>query len=494
MGANLVIPNTHIIWYKSFGRQKITPILHTQIKQIMIKEYIQQNQERFLNELFELLRIPSISADKEYAKDVHQAAAYIKDKLVAAGADKVEICPTDGYPIVYGEKIIDANLPTVLVYGHYDVQPAVPLELWDTPPFEPTIRKTEIHPEGAIFARGSCDDKGQMYMHIKAFELMMQTNSLPCNIKFMIEGEEEVGSNNLGTFCINNKERLKADVVLISDTSMIANDIPSIDTGLRGLSYVEVEVVGPNRDLHSGVYGGAVANPINILAKMIASMHDENNHITIPGFYDAVLELNAAERAELNKAPFDLEAYKKDLNIADVWGETGYTVLEKTGIRPTLDCNGIWGGYIGEGAKTVLPSKAFAKISMRLVPNQSSDKITDLFKKHFESIAPAGVKVEVRPHHGGEPVVTPTNSIAYQAAAKAMETTFGKKPIPTRGGGSIPIVALFEKELGLKSVLMGFGLDSDALHSPNEHYGIVNYYKGIETIPYFHQYFAEMSK
>ncbi|MBP6303763.1 MAG: dipeptidase, partial [Bacteroidia bacterium] len=388
----------------------------------------------------------------------------------------------------------DPQLPTVLVYGHYDVQPAVPLDLWHTPPFEPTIKKTAVHPEGAIFARGSADDKGQFYMHVKAFEIMMQTNSLACNVKFMIEGEEEVGSSNLGTFCKENVERLKADVVLISDTSMIANDVPSIDTGLRGLSYVEVEVTGPNRDLHSGVYGGAVANPINILAKMIATMHDENNHITIPGFYEKVQELSTTERAELNKAPFDIEEYKKDLGITDVWGEKGYTVLERTGIRPTLDCNGIWGGYTGEGSKTVLPSKAFAKISMRLVPNQTTDEITDLFKKHFESIAPKGIKVVVRPHHGGEPVVTPTDSPAYLAAAKAMETTFGKKPIPTRGGGSIPIVALFESVLGLKSVLMGFGLDSDALHSPNEHYGIVNYYKGIETIPYFFKYFAELKK
>ncbi len=460
----------------------------------MIKEYIEENKDRFLNELFDLLRIPSISADKDFASDVNKAAEFIKTKMIAAGANNVEICQTAGYPIVYGEKMIDQSLPTVLVYGHYDVQPAVPLELWHSPPFEPSIRTTEIHPNGAIFARGSCDDKGQMYMHLKAFELMMKTNSLPCNVKFMIEGEEEVGSTHLGPFCINNKERLKADVVLISDTSMIANDTPSIDTGLRGLSYVEVEVTGPNRDLHSGVYGGAVANPINVLAKMIASMHDENNHITIPGFYDKVIELSAQERTDLNLAPFDMEAYKKDLEISDVWGEKGFTVYEKTGVRPTLDCNGIWGGYIGEGAKTVLPSKAFAKISMRLVPNQVSSEITDLFKNHFESIAPEGIKVVVKPHHGGEPVVTPTDSIAYKAAAKAMETTFGKKPIPTRGGGSIPIVALFEKELGLKSVLMGFGLDSDALHSPNEHYGIENYYKGIETIPYFFKYFAEMSK
>ncbi|GAB1449723.1 dipeptidase [Bacteroidota bacterium] len=460
----------------------------------MIKEYIAENRQRFLDELFDLLRIPSISADGAFKDDVVKAAEFIREKLLAAGADKVEVVPTAGHPIVYGEKIIDSSLPTVLVYGHYDVQPAVPLELWDSPPFEPVIRKTEIHPDGAIFARGSCDDKGQVYMHVKAFEYMMKTNKLACNVKFMIEGEEEVGSPNLATFCIENKEKLKADVVLISDTSMIANDIPSIDSGLRGLSYVEVEVTGPNRDLHSGVYGGAVANPINILAKMIASMHDENNHITIPGFYDAVQVLSDAERAELNKAPFDLEAYKKDLNIAEVWGEKGFNTLERTGIRPTLDCNGIWGGYTGEGSKTVLPSKAFAKISMRLVPNQDSHTITDLFKKHFESIAPQGVKVEVRPHHGGEPVVTPIDSPAYLAAEKAMETSFGKKPIPTRGGGSIPIVALFEKELGLKSVLFGFGLDSDALHSPNEHYGVFNYLKGIETIPYFFENFAKMHK
>jgi acetylornithine deacetylase/succinyl-diaminopimelate desuccinylase-like protein len=457
----------------------------------MSANYLNEHKERFLNELFELLRIPSISADSAYKNEVVKAAEFIKEKLVKAGADAVEICPTAGHPIVYGEKIIDPNLPTVLVYGHYDVQPAVPLELWDTPPFEPQVRKTAIHPDGAIFARGACDDKGQVYMHVKAFEMMMAENTLPCNVKFMIEGEEEVGSTHLGSFCIANKEKLKADVVLISDTSIMANDTPSIDCGLRGLSYVEVEVTGPNRDLHSGVYGGAVANPINILAKMIASMHDENNHITIPGFYEKVQELSTKERELLNMAPFDLEAYQKDLGIDAVWGENGFNVLERTGIRPTLDCNGIWGGYNGEGAKTVLPSKAFAKISMRLVPNQTSDEITELFKKHFESIAPAGVKVEVRPHHGGEPVVTPIDSKAYKAAEKAMEKTFGKMPIPTRGGGSIPIVALFERELGLKSVLMGFGLDSDALHSPNEHYGLFNYYKGIETIPYFFTYFAE---
>lgn len=453
-----------------------------------VKNYIDQNKQRFLDELFDLLRIPSVSANPDFKEDVFEAASFIKARLEEAGADLVEVCPTDGYPIVYGEKIIDPKLPTVLVYGHYDVQPADPYELWHTPPFEPTIKNEKI------YARGSADDKGQMYMHVKAFELMMRTNQLPCNVKFMIEGEEEVGSGNLGPFCIANRERLKADVVLISDTSMIANDVPSIDVGLRGLSYVEVEVTGPNRDLHSGVYGGGVANPINILAKMIASMHDENNHITIPGFYDKVVELSAAERKAMNEAPFDLEDYKTDLGIADVWGEKGYTTMERTGIRPTLDVNGIWGGYTGEGSKTVLPSKAYAKISMRLVPNQSSHEITEIFKRHFESIAPAGVKVVVRPHHGGEPVVTPTDSPAYLAAAEAMETTFGKTPIPTRGGGSIPIVALFEKELGLKSVLMGFGLDSDALHSPNEHYGLFNFYKGIETIPYFFENFTRRSQ
>ena len=450
-----------------------------------VKEYIHQHQDRFLSELFDLLRIPSVSANPDFQDDVFEAASFIETKLIEAGATRVEICPTDGYPIVYGEKMINPALPTVLVYGHYDVQPADPYELWHSPPFEPVVK------DGKIYARGACDDKGQMYMHIKAFELMMQTNQLSCNVKFMIEGEEEVGSSNLATFVKQNKERLKADVVLISDTSMIANDTPSIDVGLRGLSYIEVEVTGPNRDLHSGVYGGAVANPINILAKMIASMHDENNHITIPGFYDKVVELTAAERDALNKAPFEIEDFKKDLGIADVWGEKGYNTIERTGIRPTLDVNGIWGGYTGEGSKTVLPSKAFAKISMRLVPNQSSDEITALFKAHFEKIAPTGVKVLVKPHHGGEPVVTPTDSTAYQAAAKAMLTTFGKEPIPTRGGGSIPIVALFEKELGLKSVLMGFGLDSDALHSPNEHYGIFNFLKGIETIPYFFHYFSQ---
>ena len=453
-----------------------------------IKKYVSDNKQRFLDELFELLRYPSVSADPKYKNDVLKTADYVADKFKEAGADKVEICQTAGYPIVYGEKIIDPSKPTVLVYGHYDVQPADPLELWKTPPFEPTVR------DGKIYARGACDDKGQFYMHVKAFELMMKTNSLPCNIKFMIEGEEEVGSNNLAIFVKENKDRLKADVVLISDTSMISLEHPSLETGLRGLSYLEVEVTGPNRDLHSGVYGGAVANPATILAKLIASMHDENNHIQIPGFYDDVLALSESEREELNKAPYDEAEYKEDLGVEELWGEKGYTTLERTGTRPTLEVNGIWGGYIGEGAKTVLPSKANAKISMRLVPNQQSDKITKLFTEHFEKIAPKYVKVKVTAHHGGEPVVTPTDSIAYKAAQKAIAESFGKDPIPTRGGGSIPIVALFEKELGIKTVLMGFGLDSDNLHSPNEKYDIANFYKGIETIPLFHRYFAELSK
>jgi len=453
-----------------------------------IKNYVSQNKQRFLDELFELLRFPSVSADPAYKTEVLKTADFVAQKLIDAGADKVEVCPTAGYPIVYGEKIIDPAKPTVLVYGHYDVQPADPLELWQTPPFEPTIRDEKI------YARGACDDKGQFYMHVKAFELMMQTDTLPCNIKFMIEGEEEVGSNNLGLFVQANKQKLKSDVVLISDTSMLSMEHPSLETGLRGLSYLEVEVVGPNRDLHSGVYGGAVANPATILCQLIASLHDEHNHITIPEFYDDVLPLSEADRAALNKAPFDLEEYKKDLGVNDVWGEKGYTTLERTGTRPTLEVNGIWGGYTGEGAKTVLPSKASAKISMRLVPNQQSDKITQLFTEHFQKIAPAYVKVKVSAHHGGEPVVTPTDSVAYRAAQKAISESFGKEPIPTRGGGSIPIVALFEKELGIKTVLMGFGLDSDNLHSPNEKYDLANYYKGIETIPLFHKYFAELSK
>ena len=450
-----------------------------------MQNYIQQHKDRFLSELLELLRIPSVSADSKYKADVRLAAEFICEKLKSAGADLAEINETAGHPIVYGEKIIDKSLPTILVYGHYDVQPADPLNLWNSPPFEPIVKDEKI------YARGACDDKGQVYMHIKAFETMMATNSLPCNVKFMIEGEEEVGSDNLGIFVKANKEKLNADVILISDTAIVANDIPSIDVGLRGLSYLEVEVTGANRDLHSGVYGGAVANPINVLSKMIASLHDENNHITIPNFYDDVLELSFTEREAMALTPFDLEAYQEDLAINDVRGEVGYSTIERASIRPTLDVNGIWGGYIGEGAKTVLPSKASAKISMRLVPNQQSDKMTEMFTKHFESIAPAGVTVKVRPHHGGEPYVTPTDSKEYRAAERAMEESFGKKPVPTRGGGSIPIVALFEKELGLKTILMGFGLDSDAIHSPNEHFGLFNFYKGIETIPLFFKYYSE---
>ena len=451
-----------------------------------VREYIETNKDRFINELVELLRIPSVSADSAYKKDTMAAADAVRNMLEKAGADKTEICPTAGYPVVYGEKIINPSLPTILVYGHYDVQPADPIELWDSPPFEPVIK------DGKIYARGAADDKGQMYMHVKALELMVNTNQLPCNVKFIIEGEEEVGSVNLNTFIKENKERLKADVILISDTSMLSMEHPSITTGLKGLSYLEVEVTGPNRDLHSGVYGGAVANPINILSKMIASLTDENNHITIPGFYNNVAEVSSEERAEMAKTPFDLDEYKDHLKINEVHGEKGFSTIERTSIRPTLDVNGIWGGYIGEGAKTVLPSKAHAKISMRLVPNQSSEEITELFKNHFESIAPDSVKVVVKPHHGGEPYVTPIDIPAYQAAAQAIETTFGKASIPVRAGGSIPIVALFEKELGLKSILLGFGLNSDAIHSPNEHYGIFNFLKGIETIPYFFENFSKL--
>lgn len=452
-----------------------------------LQSYLEQNKERFLNELLELLRIPSISADTKYSADVKRAAEFVKQQLLNAGVDKAEICPTKGYPVVYAEKIIDAKLPTVLVYGHYDVQPADPLELWNSPPFEPVVK------DGNIYARGACDDKGQMYMHVKAFEMMVKNNALPCNVKFMIEGEEEVGSVNLETFAVANKEKIKADVILISDTSMIANDVPSITTGLRGLTYLEVEVTGPNRDLHSGVYGGAVANPINILCNMISSLHDKDRRVNIPGFYDDIEEVSKQERDMMASAPFSLEEYKAHLDINEVLGEKKYSTLERVSIRPTLDVNGIWGGYIGQGAKTVLPSKAFAKISMRLVPNQSSEKIMKLFEEHFNKIAPAYVKVKVMPHHGGEAAVTPTDSIAYKAASKAMERTFGKTPIPLRTGGSIPIVTMFERVLGIKSVLFGFGLDSDAIHSPNEKYGLFNYYKGIETLPYFYEYFTQMS-
>lgn len=449
-----------------------------------IDAYLDENKKRFLDELIELLKIPSISADSKYKDDVKKAAEYVKQKLEQAGIDKAELCETAGHPIVYGEKMVDDSVPTILVYGHYDVQPPDPLELWNSPPFEPVIK------DDKIYARGACDDKGQMYMHIKAFETMVSTNNLPCNIKFMIEGEEEVGSDNLGIFVKQNKEKLAADVILISDTSIISNNQPSITIGLRGLSYLEVELTGPNRDLHSGVYGGAVANPINTLCGMIASLKDENNQIAIPGFYDKVRDFTSDERDDINKAPFDIEAYKKELEIADVDGETGYTTLERIGIRPTLDVNGIWGGYTGEGAKTVLPAKAFAKISMRLVPDQVGDQITELFIRHMESITPATMTIKIKKYHGGEPNITPTNSFAYESASKAFKEAWGKKPIPTLEGGSIPIVALFKEELGLDAILLGFGLNSDAIHSPNENYGLFNFYKGIETIILFYKHFS----
>ena len=457
-------------------------------------KYMDEHSERFLQELFDLLRIPSVSADPAHAGDVQRAAEWIADNMRSIGVDGVEVIPTDGHPIVYGEKITDPAAPTILVYGHYDVQPPDPLDLWDSPPFEPVIRKTDVHPDGAIFARGACDDKGQMFLHLKAFEAMSKSGELPCNVKFMIEGEEEVGSDHLGLFCEQNREKLKCDVVLISDTSIFSNEVPTITTGLRGLSYVEVELTGPNRDLHSGVYGGAVANPVNVLARMIASLHDEKHRITIPGFYDKVEIVSEEERKLLNSVPFDIEAYKKDLDVNALEGEEGYTPIEQTAIRPTLDVNGIWGGYIGEGAKTVLPSKAFAKISMRLVPHQTSDEITELFKNHFERIAPPSVKVVVKPHHGGEPAVTPIDTPEYKAGEQAMEKTFGKKPLPLRSGGSIPIVALFEKVLGAKSILLGFGLDSDAIHSPNEHFGLFNFKIGLKTIPWYHHFYRELKK
>jgi len=459
-----------------------------------LKKYLDANQERFLNELLELLRIPSVSADPKYKADVQRMAEATAMHLRKVGVDNVEVLDTPGHPIVYGEKMIDSKAPTVLVYGHYDVQPPDPLDLWESPAFEPVVKKTKLHPKGAIFARGSCDDKGQFFMHVKAFEAMMQHGKLPCNVKFMIEGEEEIGSKHLEDFCKKNKKKLACDVVLISDTSILDNNTPSLTVGLRGLAYMEVEVTGPNKDLHSGVYGGAVANPINVLSAMIASLHDKKKKITVKGFYDDVQKLSAKERKRLNDAPYDEKAYMKDLSVDALMGEEGFTTVERTGIRPALDVNGIWGGYTGEGAKTVLPAKAFAKISMRLVPNQDPKKIEKLFQRHFESLAPKAVKVKVTALHGGHPVVVPTNSVEYKAAERAMETTFGKKPLPQRGGGSIPIVAMFDQVLDARSVLMGFGLDSDAIHSPNEHYGLFNYYKGIETIPYFYQYYAEMKR
>lgn len=457
------------------------------------KQYIEENSQRFLDELVQLLKIPSVSADPAFRNDVYKAAEYVKDSLVQAGVDHAEICETAGFPVVYGEKTVDEKAPTVLVYGHYDVQPADPYELWDSPPFDPVIKKTELHPEGAIFARGSADDKGQFYMHVKAFEAMLAKGELHCNVKFMIEGEEEVGSDNLGMFVKNNRDKLKADVVLISDTSMISLDNPSVTVGLRGLAYMQVEVTGPNKDLHSGTFGGAVANPVNVLCKMIASLHDENQRITIPGFYDKVEEYNPNYREQLNMAPFDEVDFKRKLDIAETYGEKGYTTIERVGIRPTLDVNGIWGGYTGEGAKTVLPSKAHAKISMRLVPHQDHKEIAVLFEQHLKRIAPPAVKIKVTPHHGGQAAVIPTDSIGYKAAEAAIQEVFGKKAIPTREGGSIPITALFQEILGLDPILLGFGLDTDAIHSPNEHYGVKNYLKGIETIAQFFKHFHALS-
>lgn len=448
------------------------------------KDYQEQNQQRFLNEMMDLLRIPSISAKSEHKEDMYKCAEAVKSSLLAAGCDKAEVMETGGHPVVYGEKIIDASKPTVLVYGHYDVQPVEPLNEWKTPPFEPTII------DGMVFARGSADDKGQFFMHVKALEMMMQTNTMMTNIKFIIEGEEEVGSPNLGKFVAEHKDLLKADVILISDSSLLSMDTPSLDTGVRGLSYIEVEVTAATRDLHSGIYGGAVPNPITILSKMIAACHDENNHVTIPGFYDDVDITSEEERALINKAPFNEVEYLKEIGVKELWGEKGFTTYERTGLRPTLELNGIWGGYIGEGAKTVLPAKATAKISARLVPSQNSEKMTKLLLDYFNNAGPSSVTVKATEHHGGEAYVTPITSKGYKAASKALETTFGKEVIPVRSGGSIPICNTLEKELGVKIVFMGFGLDSDGLHSPNEKYNIENYFKGIETIPYFHQYFA----
>jgi len=453
-----------------------------------VKQYIEANKDRFLDELFELIRIPSISSIKDHKPDMVKTAEHIKNAILAAGADKAQVMPTDGNPVVYAEKIIDPAKPTVLVYAHYDVMPVDPIEKWNTKPFEPVIK------DGKIWARGADDDKGQGFMHIKAFEAMVKTDSLPCNVKFMIEGEEEIGSPSLPKWCEQNKDLVKADIILVSDTSMIAPTIPSITTGLRGLSYWEVEVTGPNRDLHSGLFGGAVANPINVLAKMITQMVDENGHITIPGFYDDVLESSTEERAKMAEAPFSEDAYKKAIDVKELWGEKGYTTNERTGIRPSFDVCGIWGGYTGEGAKTVLPSKAYAKISSRLVPNQDNIKISKMFKEHFESVAPDYVKVNVQYLHGGQAYVCPIDLPAYQAAEKAYEQIYNRKPVPVRSGGSIPIISEFEKILGIKSILMGFGLESDAIHSPNENYPLEQFYNGINTIPYFYKYFVEMKK
>ena len=450
-----------------------------------IQSYIKENEQRFLDELFGLIRIPSISSESAHKPDMIKAAEYWRDSILKAGADKAEVMPTEGNPIVYGEKIIDPKKPTVLVYGHYDVMPVDPIELWHTDPFEPVIK------DGKIWARGADDDKGQAFMHAKAFETMMQTGTLPCNVKFMLEGEEEIGSGSLSKWIEEYKDLVKADVILVSDTSMINHDTPSITTGLRGLAYWEVEVTGPNADLHSGLFGGAVANPLNTLCEMVAGVMDKNNHITIPHFYDDVIESSPKEREMLNKAPYNEEEFKKSLGVKALRGEEGYTKIERVGIRPTFDLCGIWGGYTGEGSKTVLPSKAYAKISCRLVPNQDHEKIGKLFKEYFESIAPDYVKVKVTTLHGGEAYGCPIELPAYKAAEQAYLDTYGKLPIPMRSGGSIPIIARFEKVLGIKSILMGFGLGEDAIHSPNENYRLDHFFKGIETIVQFYQHFAK---
>ena len=419
-----------------------------------VKSYIEKNKDRFLNELFELLRIPSISAQSDHKPDMTRCAEWLAASLMKAGADHAEVLPTEGNPVVFAERIVDPKAKTVLVYGHYDVMPVDPVDEWRTSPFEPVVK------DGRIWCRGADDDKGQLFMHAKAFEAMCATDSLPCNVKFLLEGEEEIGSPSLYKFCADNKKMLKADIILVSDTSMISMQIPSITCGLRGLTYMEVEVTGPNKDLHSGLFGGAVANPANVLARMVASLIDENGHV-------------------------------KALEIGDVEGEAGFTTIERTGIRPSLDVNGIWGGYIEEGTKTVIPSKASAKISMRLVPGQDFKKIAKLFEKHFKAIAPKSVKVKVKFLHGGMPYVAPTDMPAYKAAEKAIADTFGKKPLPFYSGGSIPIISGFENILGIKSLLIGFGLAEDAIHSPNESYGLDQFYKGVETIPLFYKYFAE---
>lgn len=448
-------------------------------------QFVCENRERFLEELFELLRIPSISAQSDHRDDMVKTAEWLRASLLKAGADRAEVMPTAGNPVVYAEKIIDPAKPTVVVYGHYDVMPEDPKDEWRTSPFEPVIK------DGRIWCRGADDDKGQLFMHAKAFEAMVATGELPCNVKFMLEGEEEIGSPSLYGWCEENKELVKGDIILISDTSMISMDTPSITCGLRGLCYMQVEVTGPDHDLHSGLYGGAVANPANVLANLITKLVDEKGRVTIPGFYDDVRILTEEERTNFNKAPYDKEEYMRGVGVEELAGEEGFTTIERTGVRPSLDVNGIWGGYTLEGTKTIIPSKAYAKISMRLVPDQNWQKIAVLFEDYFRSIAPKCVKVDVKALHGGQPYVSPTDLKAYKAAEAAIVDTFGKQPLPFYSGGSIPIVSGFENILGMKSILIGFGLGKDAIHSPNESYGLDQFYKGIDTIIRFYKHFAE---